>query len=116
VDAGADYVITQPVFDVDQFAQFLKQTEEYGIPVVAGVWPLVSLRNAEFLANEVPGQQVPPRVIERMRKAQDKGDDAALAEGIAIAREVLDAMRDLVHGAHLSAPLGRIEVAQEVLG
>jgi homocysteine S-methyltransferase len=55
-------------------------------------------------------------VIERMRKAQDKGDDAALAEGIAIAREVLDAMRDLVHGAHLSAPLGRIEVAQEVLG
>jgi homocysteine S-methyltransferase len=115
VDAGADYVITQPVFDVDRFAQFLKRTEEYGIPVVAGVWPLVSLRNAEFLANEVPGQQVPTRVIERMRKAQDKGDDAALAEGIAIAREVLDAVRDLVHGAHLSAPLGRVEVARQVL-
>jgi homocysteine S-methyltransferase len=115
VDAGADYVITQPVFDVDQFAQFLKRTEEYGIPVVAGVWPLVSLRNAEFLANEVPGQQVPLRVLERMRKAQEKGDDAALAEGIAIAREVLDATRDLVQGAHLSAPLGRVEVAREVL-
>ncbi|UCF41735.1 MAG: bifunctional homocysteine S-methyltransferase/methylenetetrahydrofolate reductase, partial [Gemmatimonadota bacterium] len=87
----------------------------YRVPVIAGVWPLVSLRNAEFLANEVPGQQVPPRVIERMRKAQDKGDDAALAEGIAIAREVLDAVRGLVQGAHLSAPLGRVEVARAVL-
>lgn len=115
VDAGADYVITQPVFDVDQFAQFLKRTEEYDVPVVAGVWPLVSLRNAEFLANEVPGQQVPRRVIERMRKAQEKGDDAALAEGIAIAREVLAAVKDLVQGAHVSAPLGRVEVAREVL-
>jgi homocysteine S-methyltransferase len=116
VDAGADYVITQPVFDVDQFAQFLKRMEEYRIPVIAGVWPLVSLRNAEFLANEVPGQKVPPRVIERMRRAQEKGDDAALAEGIAIAREVLDAVKGLAQGAHVSAPLGRVEVAQQVLG
>jgi homocysteine S-methyltransferase len=116
VDAGADYAITQPVFDVDQFAQFLKRMEEYRIPVIAGVWPLVSLRNAEFLANEVPGQKVPPRVIERMRRAQEKGDDAALAEGIAIAREVLDAVKGLAQGAHVSAPLGRVEVAQQVLG
>ncbi len=116
VDAGADFVITQPVFDVDQFTTFLKRTEEDAIPVVAGVWPLVSLRNAEFLANEVPGQQVPRRVIERMRKAQEKGEDAALAEGIAIAREVLTAVRDVVQGVHVSAPLGRVEVARDVLG
>ena len=115
VDAGAEFAVTQPVFDVAQLERCLERTREFGIPIIAGIWPLVSLRNAEFLANEVPGQQVPRNVLERMRRAQEKGDDAALAEGVAIAREVVDRVKDSVQGIHLSAPLGRIDVAKAVL-
>jgi len=116
VDAGAEFAVTQPVFDVDQLAQFLKSAERYRIPVVAGLWPLVSLRNAEFLANEVPGINVPERVLARMRTAQEQGADAALAEGIAIAREVKEAVKGLVQGVQISAPLGRVDVALEIVG
>jgi homocysteine S-methyltransferase len=115
VDAGADFAVTQPVFDTGQLEQFLERTAEFRIPIIAGLWPLVSLRNAEFLANEVPGQQVPRRVIERMRSAQEKGDDAALAEGLAIARETLEAIKGVAQGVHLSAPLGRVDVARQLL-
>ncbi len=115
VDAGAEFAVTQPVFDVAQLERCLERTREFQIPIIAGIWPLVSLRNAEFLANEVPGQQVPRNVLERMRRAQEKGDDAALAEGVAIAREVVDRVKDSVQGIHLSAPLGRIDVAKAVL-
>jgi len=115
VDAGADFAITQPVFDAAQLERFLSRTEGFRIPVVAGIWPLVSLRNAEFLANEVPGVSVPPEVIERMRRAQERGKDAALAEGVAIAREMLDRIRPLVQGAQVSAPFGRVGVAIDVL-
>src|SRR5438552_15644147 len=72
VDAGAEFAVTQPVFDVRQLEGFLKRVEQFRIPIVAGIWPLMSLRNAEFLANEVPGVVVPAEVLERMRKAQDK--------------------------------------------
>lgn len=115
VDAGAEFAVTQPVFDVDQLAKFLSSAEQYRLPVVAGLWPLVSLRNAEFLANEVPGVTVPERVLARMRKAQEKGADAALAEGVAMAREVRDAVNGLVQGVQISAPLGRVDVALQVL-
>jgi len=115
VDAGAEFAVTQPVFDVDQLAQFLKRAEQYRLPVVAGLWPLISLRNAEFLANEVPGVTVPERVLVRMRRAQENGPDAALAEGIAIAREVKEALKGLVQGVQISAPLGRVDVALQVL-
>ncbi len=115
VDAGAEFAVTQPVFDVDQLARFLKGAEQYRLPTIAGLWPLVSLRNAEFLANEVPGINVPERVLARMRKAQEKGSDAALAEGIAIAREVKEAVTGLAQGIQLSAPLGRVDVALQVL-
>ena len=115
VDAGADFAITQPVFDAAQLERFLSRTEGFRIPVVAGIWPLVSLRNAEFLANEVPGVSVPPEVIERMRRAQERGKDAALAEGVAIAREMLDRIRPLVQGAQVSAPFGRVGIAIDVL-
>ena len=115
VDAGADFAITQPVFDPAQLERFLARTEGFRIPVVAGIWPLVSLRNAEFLANEVPGVSVPPEVIERMRRAQERGKDAALAEGVAIAREMLERIRPLVQGAQVSAPFGRVSVAVDVL-
>ena len=114
-DAGAEFAITQPVFDPDQLETFLRRVEGFRVPVIAGIWPLVSLRNAEFLANEVPGVSVPASVLERMRAAQERGREAALAEGVAIARETLDRVRHLVRGAQVSAPFGRVSVALEVL-
>jgi methionine synthase / methylenetetrahydrofolate reductase (NADH) len=114
VDAGAEFVMTQPVFDAGLFEAFLGRIGEFRIPVVAGIWPLVSLRNAEFLANEVPGVSVPPEVITRMRRAQERGKEAAVAEGVAIARELLARIRPMVQGAQVSAPLGRVPVAIEV--
>ncbi len=114
-DAGAEFAITQPVFDPDQLEAFLRRVEGFRVPVIAGIWPLVSLRNAEFLANEVPGVSVPASVLERMRAAQERGREAALAEGVAIARETLERVRPLVRGAQVSAPFGRVPVALEVL-
>ncbi len=116
VDAGADYAITLPVFDAQQLETFLARIEGFRIPVVAGIWPLVSVRNAEFLANEVPGVSVPDEVIARMRRAQERGKEAALAEGVAIARDMLARLRPLVQGVQVSAPFGRVPVALEVLG
>jgi homocysteine S-methyltransferase len=114
VDAGAEFAVTQPVFDPQQLEAFLKRVEQYRIPIVAGIWPLVSLRNAEFLANEVPGVVVPPEILERMRKAQEGGKEAALAEGVRIAREMRARVREMVQGVQVSAPFGRVEVALEV--
>jgi homocysteine S-methyltransferase len=116
VDAGAEFAITQPVFDPAQLESFLRRVESFRIPVVAGIWPLVSFRNAEFLANEVPGVTVPDAVVERMRKAQARGKEAAVAEGVAIAREMLERVRPFVQGAQVSAPFGRVPLALEVFG
>jgi homocysteine S-methyltransferase len=115
VDAGAEFAVTQPVFDPRQLESFLERVASYRIPVVAGIWPLLSLRNAEFLANEVPGVAVPEAVLARMRSAQEKGKEAALAEGVQIAREMLARVRPLVQGVQVSAPFGRVEVALDVL-
>jgi methionine synthase / methylenetetrahydrofolate reductase (NADH) len=115
VEAGAEYAITQPVFDLAQLDRFLTHAERFRIPVVAGIWPLVSLRNAEFLANEVPGVSVPEVIIERMRAASAHGKEEALAEGVRISREMLTAVADRVQGVQVSAPLGRVSVAIEVL-
>ena len=116
VEAGAEYAVTQPVFDLEQLDRFLARVEAFRIPIVAGIWPLVSLRNAEFLANEVPGISVPDAVLDRMRKASAGGKEAALAEGVAIAREMLGAVRNRVQGVQVSAPLGRVPVALDVIG
>ena len=115
VDAGAEFAITQPVFDPAQLEDFLRRVEGFRIPIVAGIWPLTSLRNAEFLANEVPGVSVPAEILERMRAAQERGREAAAAEGVAIARETLARVRPMVQGAQVSAPFGRVPVALEVL-
>jgi methionine synthase I (cobalamin-dependent)/5,10-methylenetetrahydrofolate reductase len=112
VDAGAEYAITQPTFDVRQLEKFLRLTEHCRIPIIAGIWPLVSYRNAEFLANEVPGVVVPESVLERMQKVADK--DAAREEGLAIARETLAQIRDMVQGVQVSAPFGRVQYALDV--
>ena len=114
VDAGAEFAITQPVFDPAQLERFLKQIEHVRIPVVAGIWPLVSVRNAEFLANEVPGVTVPDEIIARMRRANDKSKEHAVAEGIAIAREMFERVRPAVQGIQVSAPFGKVELALQV--
>lgn len=116
VEAGAEYAITQPVFDVAQLFRFLERIDREGIriPVVAGIWPLVSARNAEFLANEVPGVIVPERVIERMRRASEKGKEDAVDEGIAIAREMLRDALPQIQGVQVSAPFGKVPLALRV--
>jgi homocysteine S-methyltransferase len=114
VEAGAEYAITQPVFDVEQLERFLASIDGVRIPIIAGIWPLLSLRNAEFMANEVPGVIVPDHIIERMRRASAKSKEHGLEEGIAIAREMLKRVRPSVQGAQVSAPFGKVELALEV--
>jgi homocysteine S-methyltransferase len=116
VEAGAEFGVTQPVFDVEALVGFLDRIERAGtrIPIVAGIWPLVSLRNAEFLNNEVPGIDVPDRHLERMQRAQEEGKEQARAEGCAIAREMLAEVRDLVEGVQVSAPFGKVRYALDV--
>jgi homocysteine S-methyltransferase len=116
VEAGAEFAVTQPVFDPGELARFLERLAPWRIPVIAGIWPLTSLRNAEFLANEVPGARVPEAVLERMQRAEAGGTEAAHAEGIRIAQEVLEAVRGMVQGVQVSTPGGRVEVALEALG
>ena len=112
VQAGAEYVVTQPVFDLRLLENFLKRIEHCRIPVVAGIWPLTSARNAEFMKNELR-VSVPDEILNRMIKATTP--EAARAEGVAIAREMLQAVRGLVQGAQISAPLGRYASAVDVL-
>jgi methionine synthase / methylenetetrahydrofolate reductase (NADH) len=115
VEAGAEYAITQPVYDVAQLERFLGTLDDARIPVIAGIWPLISARNAEFLANEVPGVTVPETVLRRMRAANERSKEHALAEGIAIAREVMSQVRPSVQGVQVSAPFGRADLALQVL-
>jgi homocysteine S-methyltransferase len=111
VEAGAEFVVTQPVFDLDLLEAFLARIAHVKIPVVCGIWPLTSFRNAEFMENElrVP---VPQPFMERMRRA-DSGEKAR-QEGVAIAREMVERVRPLVEGVQLSAPFGRYQLAVEV--
>jgi methionine synthase I (cobalamin-dependent)/5,10-methylenetetrahydrofolate reductase len=113
VEAGAEFAITRPVFDAATFERLYKRIESFGIPLLAGVWPFESLIDAEFMANEVPGVRVPDQVLERMRRAD--GAEAAAAEGIASAREAVNAIRTMVQGVHIAAPGGRIGSALAVL-
>ena len=116
VEAGAQYAITQPVFDTDQLRDFIKSVEHVRIPIVAGIWPLVSYRNAEFLHNEVPGVRVTPAIMERMREASAISKEAGRDEGLKIARESLLEVRDLIQGVQVSAPFGNVKYALEVFG
>ncbi len=112
VEAGAEYAVTQPVFDLRLLEVFLRRIEGCRIPVVAGIWPLVSVRNAEFMKNELR-VSVPDSILERMARAQTP--ETARAEGVAIAREMLIAARQMVQGAQISAPNGRYTSAVDVL-
>jgi methionine synthase / methylenetetrahydrofolate reductase (NADH) len=112
-DAGAELVMTQPIFQTDVLEEVLRRIEHLALPVMVGVLPLVSYKNAEFLHNEVPGMQIPAEIRERMRKTP--GGEAARREGVKIARDMLFEVRDRVQGAYLMPPLGRYELALEVL-
>jgi methionine synthase / methylenetetrahydrofolate reductase(NADPH) len=112
VGAGAEYVVTQPVFDLRLLENFLRRIEHCRIPVIAGIWPLVSVRNAEFMKNELR-VSIPDAIFQRMAAASNP--EAARHEGVAIAREMLLALRDLVQGTQISAPFGKYHAAVDVL-
>jgi homocysteine S-methyltransferase len=113
VDAGAEFVMTRPVFDLVAFERFLKRIEHAHLPVIAAVFPFESVRNAEFMANEVPGVRVPDALMERMRRVD--GQAAAAAEGIQIAREISRGLRQMVQGVQVSTQSGNIDAALAVI-
>jgi 5,10-methylenetetrahydrofolate reductase/methionine synthase I (cobalamin-dependent) len=113
VDTGAEFAITQPVFDPDALLRFLDDVQRYNIPIIAGMWPLVSYRNASFMRNEVPGVIVPDAVMERMASVESR--EGQLAMGIEIAQESVARVRDRVAGIQVSAPFGKIETALAVI-
>ena len=115
IEAGAEFAITQPVFDPDFLKSFLDEIGECPIPVVAGVWPLASYRNALFMKNEVPGIVIPDTILRRMEDVSTQSRDEQLAVGIEIARDSVAAIRDFVAGVQISAPFGRIDIALAVV-
>ena len=113
VEAGAEYCITQPVFDLSLLEDFLRRIEGFRIPVIAGIWPLTSFRNAEFMKNDLR-VAMPESILARMAGAPSK--EAGMAEGLAIAQEMLASVRGQVQGVQVSAPFGKYAAAAEVLG
>jgi homocysteine S-methyltransferase len=111
VKAGAEFVVTQAIFDVPLLENFLKRIEAYKLPVIVGIWPLTSFRNAEFMIHELR-TPVPSEYMARMSVA--RGAEAAHAEGVAIAREILERARGMVAGVQLSAPFGLYRMAIDV--
>ena len=114
IEAGAEFIITQPVFDPAALLSFLEKIKNYNIPVIAGIWPLASYRNAEFMKNEVPGVVVPDSVMKRMASHETKVKQGE--EGIKIARESIEAIHSYIKGIQVSAPFGNVEVSLKVLG
>lgn len=113
VKAGAEFAITQPIFDLPLLLNLIKAIKHVKVPLIAGIWPLVSLNNAEFMNNEVPGASVPNEIMQRIRRADQK--NRALEEGIEIAREMVKQVRDHVQGIQVSAPFGKVSHVLEVL-
>jgi methionine synthase I (cobalamin-dependent)/5,10-methylenetetrahydrofolate reductase len=113
IQAGAEYMITQPVFDLAILERFLKRVAHFDLPILCGIWPLVSYRNAEFMNNEVPGASVPNEIMERMRNTASK--EEAFLEGVKIARETYRQVRTRVDGVQIAAPLGRIDAVKMML-
>ena len=114
VEAGAEYAITQPVFDAQSFFKFLEATESFGVPIIAGIWPFTSYKNAEFMANEVPGVFVPDEVLEKMYAAKNR--QQAMQTGIEIARRLMEKIDKHIAGFALSAPFGNVKIPLAVLG
>jgi homocysteine S-methyltransferase len=115
VEAGAEFAVTRPVFDVGSVERFLARITSVRVPLIVGLWPFESVLNAEFMANEVPGVRVPEALLERMRRAGAVSAEAAAAEGVTIAREIGRALHGAAQGVHVSAPSGSVESALEVI-
>jgi homocysteine S-methyltransferase len=115
VEAGAEFALTQPIFDPSVLERFLRRIENCKIPIVLGILPLPNFKTAEFMHYEVPGCSIPGPFLERMRIADSKGPEHARAEGVAIAREILDAVRGMVQGVQIRGPFDRYETPLEVL-
>jgi homocysteine S-methyltransferase len=113
-NAGAEYAITQPVFDLEMFYAFQASVEERGLPLIAGIWPFTSYKNAEFMANEVPGVIVPQRLLDRMARAKTRQDGRKI--GVEIAHEMIAELSAHVAGFAVSAPLGQVDMALASLG
>jgi len=113
VEAGAEFIVTRPVFDATTFERFRQRVSGFGLPVVVGIWPFDSALHAEFMANEVPGVTVPDALVARMRTAEAAG--GAEPEGVAIARELLADLRPMAQGVHVFTLSGTVERAFEVL-
>ena len=113
VAAGAEFAVTRPVFDVSAFERFLKRVEPMQLPIVVGIRPFDSALNAEFMANEVPGVTVPDAIVERMRRTATA--EAAMAEGVKVAREIAAAVKGMAAGVQISTPSGRLDSAFDVL-
>lgn len=115
IEAGADYAITQPIYDVEAYKKFFDSCENCDdLPIIMGIWPLVSLRNAEFLKNEVPGVEVPDWALAEMEKAGDNKEEA-VKRGLEIAQRTMEQAKDLVAGFQVSAPFNKVEVALECI-
>jgi homocysteine S-methyltransferase len=114
VQAGAEYAVTQPVFDIYCLRKFCDAANVFGIPIIAGIWPFISYKNAEFMANEVPGITVPIAILERMSRASTKSDGIKI--GIEIAQEMIDGVNDCVGGFAVSAPFGNVSIALAAIG
>jgi methionine synthase / methylenetetrahydrofolate reductase(NADPH) len=115
VEAGADVVITQPIFDLAVLERFLHRIGDFRIPVIASILPLPNFKTAEFLNYEIPGCSIPDTILDRMRQAQSKGPDHARREGIAIAQEILERIQDMVQGVQIRGPFEKYETSIEVL-
>jgi methionine synthase / methylenetetrahydrofolate reductase(NADPH) len=115
IEAGAEFVLTQPVFDLPVFETFLRQIEGCKVPIIAGILPLPNFRTAEFMHYELPGCSIPEQIRDRMRRAESESPDSARAEGIAIAREIFSAVQPMVQGVQIRGPFDRYETALEVL-
>jgi homocysteine S-methyltransferase len=113
VEAGAEFAITQPVFDPQALLRFLDEVQAHEIPIIAGIWPLASYRNALFMQNEVPGVEVPESILQRMESAKTRDDQ--LAMGVRIAQESVHRVQDRIAGIQVSAPFGKIETALAVI-
>jgi 5,10-methylenetetrahydrofolate reductase len=113
VEAGAEFAITQPVFDVAALRSFLERTRHVRIPILAAIAPMESLRHAEYLANEVPGVRVPEAIVDRMRAADAAG--GATEEGLRIACEVAVEIRPLVQGVQLTPAMGSLQTSFGVM-